>query len=470
MESQNSTGKRIIWTVSMIVLCIFLTFYVSMYLECAFPNLNFIYRGMIPALLLVFVGVLGRGIEKYGIPFFYGDKIGEGLKKAFPVLIFLVGLLIWQLYYDGQAKSIAVSDVYRNFALSGNLSFENGSAFSGIYEKGLHFFVLLFGSTVFAVSIYQRVFLMLSALLLYFAVKKIAESRGIANLFLVFFFLSGQVLEMMVKPATAVVYLLLVSVFLFSISMVYYFRTKTDNFVVQILAVFVMGCLFALLFAFETNSIIFALPAIAVSFSGYTKQEKSWFYILAVEGTVLILISCSVIFILKPEIVMNFSFALPSLEKADYASGFLVIMNLLGFMGIFGMWKKKMFYIFPALMGIYFLFCEKYFASGIDGSLCSMLCAVLFGAFGIGAFDDTFEEVTESYEEELNIPVEEVSAEILSVREMNAKLNQKQENFVPLSFKKPKQKEKKIADYAFEPLPSQMHYDFIVSDNDDFDI
>ena len=97
--------------------------------------------------------------------------------------------------------------------------------------------------------------------------------------------------------------LLMVSVFLLSVSVVYYFRTCTTNFIAQIISVFIMGSLFAVLFIAEQNSIAFIIPAIWVSFSGYDVQDRRWYYILAIEGMLLLMITCAVVFIMKPEIV-----------------------------------------------------------------------------------------------------------------------------------------------------------------------
>lgn len=58
MKGQSSVGKRIIWAISMIVLCTFLTFFMSMFLGSAFPKLNVIYKAAIPVLIFVALGVV----------------------------------------------------------------------------------------------------------------------------------------------------------------------------------------------------------------------------------------------------------------------------------------------------------------------------------------------------------------------------------------------------------------------------
>lgn len=491
MESQNSVVKRIIWAVSMVVLCTFLTFLLSMFIGSAFPEMNIIYKGTIPALVFVVLGVAGYGIENFLAPFVSGVSVPKGLKNALTIMIFVGGILLQQMYYDQYAVSVARTELFQNFIVDGKIFDVVDLSFQGIYQSGLNVFSLLFGYTVFAVSIYNRLYVLLSAVLLFFAVKNVVGNRWAANLFLVLFFIAKQTLDLMIKPEAGVVYLLLVSVFLFSASCVYYFRIKTQNFVVQIVAIFIMGCIFAVMFACETNSIIFALPAIAASFSGHDKQEKMWYYILAVEGMVLILITCGVIFILKPEIVINLAFEWPSIHAVDFKTTMVLILNMLGFIGVYGMWKHKIYYVIPAFMSIYFVFVKADFASGINGEVIGFVCVALYAVLGIGMFEDNNEiEDEETEEETLEIatvtpvapaassvktpvmqqPAPEVQEEIQSIRELNEKLNQKQPEFVPLTFKKPKQKEKKTVDYAFEPTVEQMKYDIEVADNDDFDI
>ena len=483
MESQNSVGKRIIWAVSMVVLCTFLTFLMSMFIGSAFPDMNVIYKGGIPVLVFVVLGVASFGIEHFFMPFVNGVSIPRGLKQAFPIIIFIVGIVLQQMYYDEYSGVVAVSELFQNFVTSGKIYSATDLSFQGIYQSGLSVISVLFGYTVFAVSLYNRLYILLSAVLLYFAVKNVAGNRGAANVFLAIFLLSKQTLDLMTKPEAGVVYLLMVSLFLFSVSLVYYFRMKSQNFIVQIVSIFVMGCLFAMLFVCETNSIIFALPAIAASFSGHKEQEKMWYYILAVEGMVLILITCGVVFILKPEIVMNLAFELPSIQAVDFKTTTVLILNLLGFIGVYGMWKRKIYYIIPALMSIYFMFVRIEFSSGISGELSGFICVALYAALGLCMFDDEHleeedeleDELEEKLEEEITQPqmtVEEKQTreEIQSIKELNEKLNQKQPEFVPLTFKKPKQKEKKTVDYAYEPKPEEMKYDIEVADNDDFDI
>lgn len=502
MESQNSVGKRIIWAVSMVVLCTFLTFLLSMFISSAFPEMNVIYKGGIPALVFVVLGLVSCGIENFIIPFVNDVSIPKGLKNIITIIIFVAGILLQQMYFDQYSQSVAMSELFLDFVTDGRIFENNDLSFQGIYQSGLNVFSILFGYTVFAVSIYNRAYILLSAVLLFWAVKNVVGKRWVANLFLVLFFISKQTLDMMIKPEVGVVYLLMVSVFLLSVSLVYYYRTKTQNFIVQIISIFIMGCLFATLFACETNSIIFAVPAIAVSFSGQNKQEKMWYYILAVEGMLLILITCGLVFILKPEIVMNLAFEWPTIHAVDFETTMILLLNMLGFIGVYGMWKRKMHYVIPAFMSIYFIFVKPDFSSGINGEIVGFVCAALYAVLGIGMYDDgdeTKDERDDIVEEipkaeptpstpptpvssptlivsqtpviqQQTVEEKQEQEEIQSIRELNAKLNQKQPDFVPLSFKKPKEREKKVADYAFEPTYEQMKYDIEVADNDDFDI
>ena len=341
MESQNSVGKRIIWAVSMVVLCTFLTFFLSMFLESAFPDMLMAYRVGIPVLIFVALGVVSFGIQSFFIPYLKRLTIPDGLMKALPILLIGLGLVVQQMYFDEHSGSAFLTDIYQNFAGSGIIYDAAGFNFQGMYQSGLNLFCPLFGYTVFAVSFYNRILIILSAILLYFGIKNMAGTTFPANVFLILFLFSKQTLELIVTPDASAIYLLMVAIFLFSVSLVYYYRTRTTNFIVQIIAVFAMGCLFAVLYICESNSIIFALPAILVSFSGHKVQDRRWYYILAVEGMILILITCAVVFILRPEMAMNYAFEWPAINAATTKTAILLALNLIGFLGIYGMWSQK---------------------------------------------------------------------------------------------------------------------------------
>lgn len=505
MESQSSVGKRIIWAVSMVVLCIFLTFFMSMFLGSAFPGLNIIYKAGIPTLVLVALGVAGFCLQSFFMPFLNDLNIPDWLKKILPVLLIGLGILMGQFSYDEFAGEVLKNDVYNGFLTTGVIYETTGVSFESIYQGGLDLVTILLGNTVFAVSCYNRIYLVVSAILIYFAIKNICDGKTFAaNLFLVLFFIAKQTSELVIMPDCTLVYLVMVSVFLFSVSLVYYFRTKAINPIAQVISVFVMGCLFAALVICEANSLILALPAIAASFSGKKKQDTRWYYILAVEGLLLILITGALVFVLKPEMLLDFSFALPDIEAVDLKTTTILVLNILGFLSVFGMWKQKISYIVPAFVGIYFMFTTGDFVSGINGDFICFLCFVLYGALGVGLLDNS--ELPESeekesatvdyldedfdeteYEEPVSVQVQtmvqspvqpavqtpvqpQVQEEIAAIKAMNEKLNRVETGFVPLEFKKPKEREKKVIDYAYEPTAEEMKYDLEVADDDDFDI
>ena len=493
MKGQSSVGKRIIWALSMVVLCTFLTFFMSMFVGSAFPKLNIIYKAGIPVLIFVALGLASFGLQTFLMPFLNELSVPRIIKKILPVLLIGLGILMGQFYYDEYATVAMETEVFQNFIHSGKIYEVTGFGFQSIYQNGLDFVSVLLGNTVFAVSFYNRVYLVLSAIFIYFALKNICGRKTFAaNLFLVLFFCAKQTMELSVTPDSTLVYLLCMAVFLFSVSLVYYFRTRTHNLVAQVISVFVMGCLFAVLFIGEANSLIFALPAIWVSFSGKDVQDKRWYYILAVEGMLLVLSTCAVVLVLKPEVMLDFAFELPTISAIDLKVTTLLVLNVLGFLSVYGMWKQKLYYFIPAVMGIYYMFARPDFASGIQGDLCEFLCFALYAALGVGLLDDseyveTIEieradekpsaEKVSTDEKEVSEVIDEPSyeekkeqEEIASIKEMNAKLNQVEANFVPLEFKKPKPREKRNFEYAYEPTSEEMKYDIEVSDDDDFDV
>lgn len=490
MKGQSSVGNRIIWAFGMVILCVFLTFFMSMFLGSAFPNMNIIYKAGIPALLFVVLGVAAFGLKNFFIPFVIDLSIPEGIKKATPIVIFGLGILLGQLSYDEFAKEALQSDVFQNFMLSGKIFDAGKLGFESIYQSGLDVIKVLLGSTVFAVSVYNRIYLFLSAVFIYFALKNICSQKILAaNLFLVLFFCSKFTMELAVKPEATLVYVLLVSIFFFSVSLVYYYRTRTHSLIAQVISVFVMGCLFAVLFIIEANSLILALPAILVSFSGKQRQDSRWYYILAVEGVLLILITCVVVLVSKPEILLNFSFDFPAIDAVNLKITTLLVLNVVGFLGVYGMWNQKLYYIIPALMGIYYMFAKTEFVSGVNCEFFGFICFALYAALGVGLLDDSeVEEQEETDElEELEERTTDISEsvkleesapavskqeqeEIANIKAMNEKLNKVEAGFVPLTFKGPKVREKKMVDYAYEPTLEEMKYDIDVADDDDFDI
>lgn len=505
MKGQSSVGNRIIWAFCMVILCTFLTFFMSMFLGSAFPTMNIIYKAGIPALILVVLGVAAFGLQNFFIPFLNELSIPDGVRKAIPVIIIGLGIVLGQFSYDEFADAALQTDVFQNFMVSGTI-YETGKfGFESIYQSGLNVVRVLLGNTVFAVSLYNRIYLVLAAIFVYFALKNICSQKILAaNLFLVLFFCANHTMELAVKPEATLVYVLLVALFFFSVSMVYYYRTRTHKLIAQVISVFVMGCLFAMLFIIEANSLILALPAILVSFSGKHRQDGRWYYILAVEGLLLIMITCVVVLVSKPEILLNFSFDFPSIDAVNLKSTTLLVLNVIGFLGVYGMGKQKLYYALPALMGIYYMFAKTDFVSGVNGEFFVFMCFAIYAALGVGLLDDSVveeldeetkendilddDESTESVSSEVpkvtqTVPVavietpvnnvtvsKEEQEEIASIKAMNDKLNKVEAGFVPLTFKGPKPREKKSVGYAYEPSIEEMKYDIDVADDDDFDI
>ena len=504
MKGQSSVKNRIIWAFCMVVLCTFLTFFMSMFLGSAFPDMNLIYRAGIPALILVVLGIAAFGLQNFFIPFLNELSIPEGIRKAIPVIIIALGIMLGQFSYDEFANAALQTDVFQNFMINGNI-YESGKfGFESIYQSGLNVVRVLLGNTVFAVSIYNRIYLVIAAIFMYFALKNICSQKTLAaNLFLIIFFCAKHTMELAVKPEATLVYVLLVALFFFNVSLVYYYRTRTHNLIAQVISVFVMGCLFAVLFIIEANSLILALPAILVAFSGKDRQDGRWYYILAVEGLLLIMITCVVVLVSKPEILLNFSFDFPSVDAVNLKSTTLLVLNVIGFLGIYGMAKQKLYYALPALMGVYYMFAKTDFVSGVNGEFLVFMCFALYASLGVGLLDESVVEEIDDEAEENDIlddddnvenvsleiskdinPVsvnetqvnEEVSVnkeeqeEIATIKAMNDKLNKVEAGFVPLTFKGPKPREKKSVDYAYEPTLDEMKYDIDVADDDDFDI
>ena len=141
-------------------------------------------------------------------------------KKASPILIIGLGILLGQFSYDEYASAAIQTEVFQNFMLNGNI-YETGKfGMESIYQSGLDVVRIFLGNTVFAVSVYNRMYLLLSAILIYFALKNICSRKTFAaNMFLVLFFCAKHTMELSVKPEATLVYVLLVALFFFSVSL-----------------------------------------------------------------------------------------------------------------------------------------------------------------------------------------------------------------------------------------------------------
>lgn len=481
MKGQASVGKRIIWAVSMVVLCTFTTFFASMFIGSAFPNLSIIYKGGIPVIIFVVLGIVSFAIQEYLLPGIKYLSVPEGVSKMLPVILVGLGILFMQFYYDENAGSEAVKSVYENFALNGRLFETTEFGFESIYQYVLNIVCILLGHTVFAVSIYNRCFVVLSVVFMYFALKNFTRKSLASILFTVFFFFGQQIFKLGVYPDAGLVYILLCAIFVFITSLVYHFRTSGK----KIPAIIVTQTLATLAYAFliwlEPNSIIFGILLVATFFSGYKRIDERIFYISSVMNTLIIVIGLVVVVALNPMRLLNYSFMFPSIQAVDYNTTALLILLLIGFLGVYNMWNQSILYIYPAFIGIYFLLVNPEFTSKITSELSLFMCFAVYAALSVEAMDEEaeFEEykdkkITEKVLEESGVTEEikeDSSAnEIASIKVLNEKLNKVEQGFVPLTFQKPKRTEKKAVDYAYEPTPAQMKFDIEIAENDDFDI
>ncbi len=487
MESQNSVAKKIIWVVSMIVLCTFLAFFMSMFLGSAFPDMNIIYKGMIPVLVFVALGLASYGIKNYLMPYLDDLDFPKVLKKVMPFLFLFLGLFVGQMYYDEHSKTEIVKAFYQSFVSDGKFYQISGLNLESIYQGGLDFVCILLGNTIFAVGFYNKIYLAVIALFLFFALKNVTGQRLEGNLFILAFLLGQQVLSRSVYPDASLVYVLMVSLYVFILSCLYKYRVSGEKKYLQVFLIVLSVLMLCLLLFIETNSIVWVIPMLAVSFSGMGTQEKKWCLLSGIVTALAVIVVCGAMFVLKPMLLLDFGFEIPTIGHIGFDVTALLVLNLLGFMGIFGMWKAKLSYIIPAFMGIYFVFCKEPFASGISGDVCTLLCFALFAALGVGVlmqFSREEEEIClengeetkkEDKVEDGSTPETTVSdmanqEEIQNIQALNAKLNEVQAGFVPKTFAKPKRVEKKAPEYAYEPTPAEMKFDIEISDNDDFDI
>lgn len=498
MKSQSSVGKRIIWAVSMVVLCTFSTFLMSIFIQKAFPDMNIIYRGGIPVLIFVILGVASFVMQEYFLPFMEDLSIPEELKNAIPILMIGLGVLMMQFYYDENRHSAFVTEIYQNFTIDRGFFDVSVFGFESIYQYGLNVCCILLGYTVFAVSIYNRIYILASTVLIYLALKNFTRKSVSSILFIVFFLFGQQIFKLGVFPDAGVVYLLLCSIFIYIISLVFYYRTRKKNVATIVITQFLAVALFIFMVFCEVNSMILALPMIAVFFSGQHKQEKKIYYLSSMIPTLVVITGLVVMFVTNPMMLLKFSFSLPDIHTINYNATMLVLLVLIGFTGIYGMWSRSLIYLVPAYLGVYLLFVNPDFSSGINSELSIQLCLALYAALGIDSLGEPVKEdddekemsprkkitasVTEQVTDSITIsePVvtkatvmkEETrtSEEIDAIKAMNEKLNRVEQGFVPMTFKKPKRQEKQALDYAYEPAPAEMKYDIEIAENDDFDI
>ena len=160
------------------------------------------------------------------MPFIDDFTVPDWVKNALPIVLIGAGVLLMQFNYDENSGSAAVAEIYQNFAVNGQFYEATGLGLESIYQYGLDISCVLFGYTVFAVSLYNRIYVVLSAVFIYLALKKFTRNSFSSVLFLGFFLFGPQILRLGVMPDAAVVYLLLCSFFVYILSLVFYYRTR----------------------------------------------------------------------------------------------------------------------------------------------------------------------------------------------------------------------------------------------------
>ncbi len=495
MMSQKCVGKRIIWAFFMVVLCTFLTFFLSNFMEKSFGDMEVIHRVALPVLLFLLLGIVSFCLQNFFVPLVKNISLPLAVKIVIPCLIVVAGVAFGHFYYLENVGSVIDTGIYEHFANVGNVYEEGGFSIKGIYEGGLSLMCMLLGYTVFSISIYQRLFVVISAIILYFVVKNFTRRDLAANLFLVLFLFGKTVLDFTVKPDATVVYMVLVSFFLLALSIAFVYRKEETKYIHQIVSFVVVIGLFALLVYFEQNSVVLGLVIIAVLFNGYDTLHKKIYWISSAIGVVLILGILGAYILLGEVVFTQFVFAPYFIDSITTMGTTLLILNILGFIGIYGIWHQKLYYIFPFVVSMYYLNFSTNDISGISNEFNLFLCFVFYAVLGLGMLeampmadiDETKEIDIEKSEEtvlvEENLPdkesvVEETITkeeqenleEIKVIKEMNEKLNEADLEFIPMTFKKPKRTEKKAPDYAYEPTEDKMKFDIEVSEDDDFDV
>lgn len=491
MMSQKCVWEKIIWAVAMVVLCTFLTFFVSNFMEKSFPNIEVAHRVVLPVLLFLLLGIVSFCLQGFFVPLVKNVTVPKAVKIIIPCLILVAGIVIHQFYYLGNFYDLAVgSEAYEHLAYAGGVYEEYGFSLKGIYENGLSMIRILLGDIAFSISVYQRIFLVLSAILLYFTVKNFTGREAAANLFLVLFLFGKPVLDFILVPDATVVYMVLVSLFLFALSFVFAWKQKEDSLVMQIVSMVGVVGTFALLILLEQNSVILLLPAVLVFFSGYDLPNKKQYFLYAGVGTGCLLLTVLLGIFLDKIVLSQYVMGFYKLESVDAFGTTILILNIIGFLGVYGIWHQKLYYVIPFVMGIFYLFFGTNYTSGVDNHFMLFFAFVFYAIFGVSMltelpFEEVIEEEWADEMQEENIVTDKMQKEektektqeekenqeeIQAIREMNEKLNDVDLEFIPMTFKKPKKKEKKAIDYAYEPTEEEMKYDVEVSEDDDFDV
>lgn len=470
MINQKCVCKKIIWAIGMIVICTFLTFFLSDFIGKFFPNVSMVCRVLVPVVIFVLLGAASSYLKEFALPKVESFLSIPAVKGILPCILVIFTLIIQQFYFRSHTFLWENQEILDIFLVNGRICIGWDGILLKMYQIGLKPITTLLGFTSFSISIYNRILVWISAILFYAAICLLGKNRVMAPLFACFFLLGKPALEFTIKPDVTVLYYVFLSIYFFALSFGFSLKRKKENFLKLGISGFISIILFALLIWVEPKSIVFILPAFCMIFCQYETDKKKiyWIYAGILNGGFLLV---SILGFLTGHITLA-SFIVEMIEIANN-SGFAIVafvLNLIGFLGVFGMWNPKLYYLIPYGMAVYFICFGKVYDSGIDSIALCFLSLVFYAVLGIGTLE-VKSSVKENSEEE--IAMEEYDTEnqeIESIRKINEKLNQTEANFVPLTFKQPKRQERKEITYIYEPTVDEMKYDIEVSEDDDFDV
>lgn len=469
MENQNSRGKKIIWIIGMCMICIVFTFFLSDFIGKNIPNVSMFCRLLIPVVIYVILGAFSMYFREYILVYVERFLSFRVAKVAVPLGIIVISLVIQESYFHTHTFLLDKQNLLETYLQTGCL-FEGDVFFLGkVYQSGLNVLCTLLGFTTFSISVYNRIILILSAVFFYMAVQMFTDRKLPAPLFMLFFLWGRYTLEFTTKIDVTVWYFVFVSLFFLALGYVYQVKKKESSIIEKVISGIVLAFLFFLLLWIEPKSMIFILPAFFVFFSCYTREKKKcyWIYSGILAGSFLFLILMQIL--LEWLTLDAFSLSVYGIETVGKNAVVILVLNLIGFLGIYGLWNQKMYYMIPYVTALYFLCFGMRYDSGIDSSVLVFTSFVFYAAFGIGMLNvkKMDNELCKENKDELE---EKTTMEIDAIRQINEKLNQKDENFVPLTFKQPKRQEKKEIGYLYEPAADKMKYDVEVAEDDDYDV
>ncbi len=473
MMSQKCVIKKVIWAFFVLAMCTFLTFFMSSFLENAFCDLGVLAKILIPVVLFIILGIVSFCLQSFGVPLIKDLKVHKAIYVIVPCIIFMAALGVSQYYFEIKAgiyESCPALDTFFNTGRAFNV-YDFGIV--GLYDGGLNFFGKLLGRTIFTISIYNRVILFLSAGLLYLSVRNFIKNNIASNMFAVLFLFGEPVLKRCLYIDITALYVFFCSIFLFALSVAFDYRRKNENMIKQCISLVFVILLLALLIFFEQSSIIFLVPALGVFFSGYPQESKKMYWIVSSVATVLTLAVVFVFILINVIQPLEFIFEIYDLLSMSTYATTVLVLSILGFIGAYGLWHQKLYYVFPLVLVAFYMFFGTYSENNLDNYFNLFVCFCFYAALGVSTLPQfPHIDMEEETEASLEMSVEDVKEEeeIQSIKEINEKLNQVDLEFVPLTFKQPKKKEKKTQGYAYEPSEDEMKYDIEVSEDDDFDI